>query len=133
MFVRYISIQLIAYLIDFGGFVIAVRFLGQDVFVSNIFAKLAAGLFAFFCHRRFTFAVEDSGLSQAVRYFALLTLNIPVSSAVLGAFLWMSGQTYVAKFISDIVIVALTYLISKHVVFKKNASSPVVSGEGAER
>ena len=118
-FVRYVAIQLLAYGIDMGLFLVVLK---SDLFgpiVANVIAKLAAGFFAFVVHRNFTFYVKGrSGIKgQAVRYFLLLALNVPVASLVFALLLVWIPEPVVAKFIADIVCVALTYGLSKRFIF----------------
>jgi putative flippase GtrA len=86
---------------------------------ANMLAKFAAGLFAFVAHRQFTFGVAKGNAvkGQAIRYFILLALNIPVASAILALLLMWITEPAAAKFIADVACVGLTYLTSKHFIF----------------
>ncbi len=125
-FVRYVAIQVLAYAIDMGVFLVILRYEVFMPLVANILGKVAAGVFAFVAHRVFTFRVAEktSKKHQAIRYFVLLGLNIPLSSAVLYLMLIYIANPAVSKFISDVVCLLLTYSLSKHFVFvgkhKKN-------------
>lgn len=118
-FVRYVAIQLLAYGIDMGVFLIVLKSGLFGPISANVFAKFTAGVFAFLIHRTFTF--RDAGgqaiRNQAFRYFVLLALNIPVASAILALLLEWITAPVAAKFIADIICVALTYAISKHYIF----------------
>jgi putative flippase GtrA len=146
-FVRYVIIQLLAYGIDMGFFLSVLKSGLSGPIAANVIAKLAAGVFAFAVHRTFTFRVEDNSATkhQAIRYFLLLALNVPIASAVFAIILILiaepaviklisdiasvafsygmdkyfvsTGQPVVAKFIADIVCVVLSYGLSKHFVF----------------
>jgi putative flippase GtrA len=118
-FIRYSSIQLLAYGIDMGLFLIVMQSGLSGPILANVMAKLAAGIFAFIAHRSYTFRVSDSPAvrQQAVRYFSLLALNIPVASAILALLLAWVAAPVADKFIADVVCVALSYLLSKHFIF----------------
>lgn len=118
-FMRYIAIQLLAYAIDMGTFLLVLSLEISGPVKANILAKLAAGAFAFIVHRYFTFQIEDKVevKQQAFRYFLLLALNIPFASFVLAILLMWIAEPVVAKFIADIVSVALTYWMSKRFIF----------------
>lgn len=118
-FVRYITIQLLAYGIDMGAFLIVLNIGVVGPVLANVIAKFAAGLFAFVAHRHFTFRASDgvAARGQAVRYFVLLALNIPVASAFLALLLMCRTEPIVAKFIADVICVGLTYFLSKHFIF----------------
>lgn len=118
-FIRYVSIQLLAYGIDMGMFLLILQTGLAAPIWTNVLVKLAAGIFAFILHRYFTFRTAESGTirHQAVRYFVLLALNIPVASAVFVLLLVWITEPVAAKFIADIICVALTYAVSKRFVF----------------
>lgn len=135
-FVRYLLVQVVAYGLDMGGFLLLFAYLGGDPLVANVVGKLMAGLFAFVAHRSFTFGVAGTGATgqQAVRYFTLLALNIPLSSLVLSVMLWVVPMAVVAKFVADVICVILTYWLSKRFVFLSGeaASSTVADGRGEQ-
>jgi putative flippase GtrA len=117
--VKYISIQLIAYGIDLGLFLILQLSGFSGPIGSNILAKLAAGSFAFVAHRNFTFRVSIGSAirQQAIRYFMLLAFNVLMASVILALLLVWITSSVAAKFIADIVCVALSYSLSKSFVF----------------
>ncbi|WP_409298266.1 GtrA family protein [Pseudomonas sp. KCJK8993] len=118
-FVRYLVIQVLAYGLDMGGFVLLFSHYGIDPLMSNVASKILAALFAFFAHRSFTFGVVEraGSLQQAVRYFALLALNVPLSALVLSGLLWLIPLAVAAKFVSDVICVFFNYGLSKRYVF----------------
>jgi putative flippase GtrA len=132
---RYLAIQVIAYGIDMGSFLFTLHLgLGGPI-AANIIAKLAAGGFAFAAHRSFTFGVAGNDLigRQAVRYFLLLAVNVPVASAILAVMLqWISTEA-IAKFLSDVVCVAFSYGLSKYFIFNAHASPSDSSLPGAKK
>lgn len=132
-FTRYLLVQLLAYGLDMGGFILLFALFDVEPLVANIFSKILAGVFAFFVHRRFTFAVAEtiSKVQQGIRYFALLALSIPLSALVLYVILWMIPIAIVAKFVADMIYVSLTYWLSKHLVF--TGGVPVKSNVGIGR
>jgi putative flippase GtrA len=112
-------IQVFAYGIDMGVFLFLIQFNLVGPISANIFSKLAAGCFAFVVHRRYTFNVAGASLMrrQAVRYFIVLAANVPVASALLVFILIWVPLPVVAKFLSDIVMVVLSYALSKKFIF----------------
>ncbi|TKB26117.1 GtrA family protein [Desulfopila sp. IMCC35006] len=118
-FVRYIAVQVLAYGLDMGGFLIVFDYFGAGPIIANIVGKIVAGIFAFFVHRSFTFVVSREGRKtrQAAMYFLLLALNVPISSVVLSIVLMAITQPVFAKFIADVIFVIVTYWISKKFVF----------------
>lgn len=116
---RYILVQLFAYTLELGGFSLILFFYAESIFLANIFAKILAGFFAFFSHRKFTFkcAKNQRAEYQGFKYFALLFLNAPISSYVMFAFSVFVTDWLLAKFFADVVCIFMTYLASKTLVF----------------
>ena len=118
-FVRYIGVQVIAYGIDLGTFLSMVHAGVAVPVTANVLGKILAGTFAYFAHRAFTFrrASGSAGLGSAARYFALLAINSPLSSLVLATMLKYLDSVQIGKVLSDVVMVGVTYFLSKHFVF----------------
>jgi putative flippase GtrA len=135
-FVRYVMVQLVAYGLDMGGFLLLITWLAMEPVTANVIGKVLAGLFAFVAHRSFTFGVSGTSgtRQQALRYFTLLALNIPLSTLLLSVSLWLIPFAVVAKFIADIVLVLLTYWLSKRFIFLSgDAAAPSITEDQAER
>ena len=123
-FIRYVIIQLVAYVVDIGVFLLALKVGLFSPIISNIFSKITAGTLAFVAHRNFTFNSNNSAdrLHQAIRYFILLSLNVPLSSGILAFFLLFIDNQIIAKVLADVLSVMLIFWLSKSFVFvtKKN-------------
>ncbi|WP_053146224.1 GtrA family protein [Pseudomonas sp. P97.38] len=133
-FARYGAIQLLAYALDMGTFLLLLVFFRDEPVLANIAGKGVAGLFAFFLHRHFTFkSNQGNGKAQALSYFALLAVNIPLASALLSAGLYVVDHPSAVKFVADVACVFVTYWISKWFVFtaKTPASERPNRVEGA--
>jgi putative flippase GtrA len=121
-FGRYLAVQVVAYAIDVGGFLLVLWLFEGFPVLANCAGKIAAGCFAFFAHRMFTFSGARSGdaKAQALKYALLLLANIPVSSAALALLLLVCPVEIVAKVIADTLAVLLTFAISHRFVFKQS-------------
>jgi Predicted membrane protein len=117
-FLRYNAVQILAYGLDLGSFTLLV-YVGTELIPANVAAKLVAGLFAFAMHKVFTFQKRGSGRvwREAVVYFSLLMVNIPVSSGILAA-LTAILPTTAAKVMADVSCMALTFLLTRMFVFR---------------
>ena len=125
MIARYVMVQIAAYGIDLGVFeVLLVSSVAPPI--AKLVSKLPAGAFAFLAHRRFTFEAHRSGRApmEAARYAVLLCLNAPLSSLILAGLLYVIPQPTIAKIAADVVSVGLTFLLTKHIVFRHGASDP---------
>ena len=129
-FLRYLLVQLAAYAIDMGGFLFLTHQGLLGPLWANVAAKLAAGMFAFVAHRHFTFQTgKEQATGQAVRYFALLALNVPLSSGLLALLLPWLAPAALAKFVADVVILGITYWLSRSLVFRRAPGAPADSAQ----
>ncbi|MCX2545066.1 GtrA family protein [Pseudomonas sp. COW5] len=127
-FAKYMGVQLLAYALDMSSFLLFAYLLDGQHVLANIFSKLFSGVFAFFLHRHFTFqSTETSRRTQAIRYFSLLTINIPVSSGLFYVTLALITPPAFAKFVSDAACTAITYWISKVAIFHKTPETDTKS------
>ncbi|KAA0986942.1 GtrA family protein [Pseudomonas sp. ANT_J12] len=127
-FIRYGAIQLLAYALDMGTFLLLISLFKDQPVLANIAGKGVAGVFAFFLHRYFTFqSTRGSGKAQALSYFSLLAINIPVASALFSAGLYFVNSPTPVKFVSDVACVVVTYWISKLFVFSSDAHTSAAS------
>jgi len=116
---KYISIQILAYVIDLGLFTFLLYLGYFGPLMANVLGKLAAGIFAFILHRSFTFKLEkqDHNRNQAVKYFTLLGLNIPFTALLLALLLLIIPLPIYSKILSDVIGVLLSFWLSKNWVF----------------
>jgi putative flippase GtrA len=125
--VRYIAVQVLAYLIDVGVYSGALA-TGATPAVANLLSKAAAGGLAFHLHRRFTFRVHDSDghvRGQAIRYVVLLGVNAVLTSVLLTLLTAVLEHALLSKVVADVVVVVGTYLASKWLVFSKRMDQRV--------
>jgi len=121
---RYLLVQVFAYCIDYGIFVLSFLVFALDVLVSNVLSKLAAGAVAFFLHRYFTFSgrVRRAVLREAIPYALILFLNIPIASGILVILSYIFPDLF-AKLLSDAICVAVNFLLSRLIVFRSASGS----------
>jgi putative flippase GtrA len=121
-FLRYLAVQIIAYGLDIGSFLLGFGLFGESPLISNAVAKVMAGTFAFVAHRNFTFDVASHSdrRRQAFAYFLLLTLNVPLSSGVLSLALRFITSPVAAKVVSDGICVLISYRLSKTLIFVRS-------------
>jgi putative flippase GtrA len=117
-FARYVAVQLVAYALDLGSFLVLLDG-GAGPIPANVAAKILAGGFAFFAHRAFTFGVRgrERIAGEAVRYAVLLALNVPLASGLLAVLLLATTHAPTAKVLADVVCVGLTFVLTRHAVF----------------
>jgi putative flippase GtrA len=118
-FARYVAVQLVAYAIDLGLFVLLFHGAALGPIVANVAAKTAAGAFAFRAHRGYTFRIERTTRigREALKYALLLALNVPLASALLALLMLVVPSATVSKIAADVICVGLTFMLTKHGVF----------------
>lgn len=118
-FLRYVAVQIAAYAIDLGVFVLLFHGAVAGPITANVIAKIAAGAFAFCLHRAFTFRVAGAERirGEALKYALLLALNIPLASGLLALLMLAMPSATVSKIVADVICVGLTFLVTKHGVF----------------
>lgn len=101
------------------SFVFAFYLLGINEIFANSFAKIFAGILGFFLHKKITFQVNtlESSTVQQYRYLLLLLLTSVSAIGLFRFILLVIEDLILAKLISDILIVILSFLISKRWVF----------------
>lgn len=116
----YVAVQLLAYGIDVGTFILLVEGFAVSPLWANIGAKVMAGCFAFFSHRHVTFDAAAGGRlsDQALRYVLLLAANSLASSALLALFMQLTPSPILAKVAADVILIAVSFSLSKAVVFR---------------
>jgi len=119
LFIRYLIIGVIVYLIDMFFFLFSFYFLELNVMVSNIAAKLLAGFAGFFLHRGITFNVDRTNYNATQKFkYLLLMLFTNIGSIILFYFaLFFLQYEILAKFITDVVVIVLSYALSKFWIF----------------
>jgi putative flippase GtrA len=117
---KYALIQILAYLMDYGIFITLTYFFGAPPLQSNVAGKIISGVFSYFSHRHFTFSREEKEnvWFEAIRYFTVLGLNVPISSGLLAIFCQFL-PVLIAKFISDALCVALSFKLTQLIVFRQ--------------
>ena len=128
-FARYVAVQIVAYGVDLGLFLLCFVLAGWGALAANVIAKIVAGVTAFLAHRYFTFEAARGGnqARQAVLYVALWSLNVPLATGLLALFLLLGVPAVIAKVVADVVCVGFNYLISRHYIFvgstRRNAAT----------
>ena len=115
---RYVLVQVAAYLVEFSTFLFA-KEVGASLVISNCLAKAFAAIFAFFLHKNFTFQRKEKEemLGEIFRYTAMLFVNMALGSMIL-LVLSQFVEDWLAKILSDIFCVGISFLLVRHVVFK---------------
>lgn len=118
-FLRYNLVQISAYVLDIGTFLVLIFLLPSQLVFSNISGKIVAGIYAFYFHKHFTFKSTGKGRvrGELFRFTVLLGLNSLLSTLLLLVLApyFVEG---VAKVIADIICVGLSFFLANKLVFK---------------
>ena len=124
-FIRYIFIQIIAYGIDLGVFLVSFKLGWLSPIGANLLSKSAAGLFAFIAHKHFTFGIghQSAHGKQVLSYIFLLGFNLIFCSGLLTLLMhWLPTPT-LSKILTDICSVLISFSLSKRFIFVSQAVS----------
>lgn len=126
----YIIFGFLVTLINWTVYAVLVSSAGVGITVSNALAWLVAIIVAFFTNKFFVFQRKTNKLIDFIREFcaflgsrvftALLEIFLPtllVFIGVNGSFLGIDG--FWAKFIVNVIVILLNYILSKLLVFRK--------------
>ena len=119
---RYNLVQVGAYSIDFGSFMLIATALGAAPVVANIISKIVAGTLALFLHRVFTFRSTGNVRHEAIRYFVLLGANVPTSAGLFLVSSWWLPPVP-AKIAADAAGIALTFWLVQNLVFRNRLTA----------
>lgn len=117
-FLRYNLVQIAAYGIELSTFFAMLWIWPSYLVMANVSAKAAAGCFAFFLHKYFTFKSNSKHNigGEAGRYVLILIGNIFLGSFLLVMFVDVMPE-WGGKLLSDIISVGMTFLLTHHLVF----------------
>ena len=98
--------------------------LGLNVHISNVTAWICSTTFAFFTNCLFVFRVRPENGAVFLRFMALFfgerLFTLGVEELILLIFVtWLALPKMPVKFAAIVIVIALNYLISKFVIFKK--------------
>lgn len=132
--VRYVVVAVLAYVVDLGGFALLVH-QGVHPAPANVAVKIAAALFGFFMHRRFTYQFDgkDGMAAHAIKYFSLAAIYTPASTLVLYGLLLCMSSVVSAKVVADVVLFIATYAITTSLVFTAKAKPAAPADRGGPR
>ena len=122
--IRYLIAGGLVFAFDFGVFTGLLLINAHWLFAANIIGKIAGALSGFFLHRHFTFSWQkrQSVVTQFISYGAVLLLNLIISSGLVYLFvISMNIEAIIGRLLSDIVTIVLTFLLSRNLVFSKDA------------
>ena len=88
---------------------------------ANAAGKLAGAGLGFVLHRRFSFSwrQKDRGSRQLVSYLCLFAANLALSSALLALLVGrFDVHKLVAKVLVDAVVIATSFVVSRHWVYR---------------
>ena len=121
MFYNYLFIQSIAYCIDLGIFFMIFQFSNKNEIIANLLSKIISAIFSFYFLRKFVFLNFKNSLilKQVNRFFLILILNLPISSLTIFLISKFISLAILAKFISDVLCVLLSFWLTKNYTFAK--------------
>ncbi len=120
----YIMVSLISFGIDFLAFTVLSSYIftstsEQQVFLSNLIARITSGGFNFLMLNFFVFKTKGDLGIKSVKYWGLWIINYGLSSGLTYIFKFLPMALYFVKVLMDIAISIINYIINFTFVFAK--------------
>jgi putative flippase GtrA len=123
---RYNLVQVSAYVIDIGLFMVVVFLLPERLAIANFCGKAFAGVYAFIFHKYFTFrsVVGGGGKGEALRFTLLNIFTFFMSTFFLLLFTPYITDTFFSKLLADVICIGMTFLLANKLVFNVSERKP---------
>ena len=98
------------------------RWIGVNVYVSNLVAWIVSVLFAFITNKTLVFESDSKdkkkNIRELVSFFGFRILSLGIDMGSMYLLLKVSGEV-LAKIVSNIIVIIANYVFSKLFIFKK--------------
>lgn len=116
--IRYLTVGITAFLLDFAVFNIGVCVIKNEEF-ANTLAMLIGFVYSFILNRRWTFKSKRTPLKQFLLSGVLLFVNIIISNfAIKYAVVILNMEEYLIKLFVQVIIVVWNYIIYDKLILK---------------
>ena len=122
------------FLLAITSYALFTEYWGWNIMIANAISWVLSTLFAFFTNRKWVFISHAVGVAAFFRQFASFCLGRLITLAIEEWMLWFFiGQLNLpnmpVKFCSQFIVIALNYVFSNLIVFRKGRSHLAVHGE----
>ncbi|EFH72948.1 TPA: GtrA family protein [Vibrio cholerae] len=117
----YFFLQGVVYLLEMGMFLLLTMSVKFDVALANLSSKAFAAAISFLGHRYVTFKGADKNqiLAQVMKYILAVITNSMLGTTLLLVFeYYFSAHISILKFCSDVLIMILSFYVTKKIIFK---------------
>jgi putative flippase GtrA len=122
--IRYLFTGVCTTLLNLGTFYVLTNVLNIHYLISNTIAWIVGVVFAYVTNRTFVFQSKSKNkkdvLREIISFFLARVLSLGVDQVLIFIMIEFSpiGST-IAKLISNVVVVAINYLLGKFIIFKQ--------------
>ena len=125
--IKYLIIGVLTTVINYIIFAILVKAANIDIHASNIVAWLVSVIFAYFTNKLFVFESKSFKLKviakEVLSFGAARILSLLLEELVLYIFVnILSMNELVIKLIANVIVIAINYILSKFIIFKKDSN-----------
>ncbi len=129
-FLRFASVSVTSWLVDYLLFYLLNRLLGQmpdltqaiRVFAAVVLARIVSGTINFTLNKLWSFRSKSPVGSELIRYLALF-VSIMIASAMLTSLLSHVLPEMLAKFLVDVCLFFINFVVQENWVFRKDVSA----------
>ncbi|MBR3210712.1 MAG: GtrA family protein [Bacilli bacterium] len=109
-----------SFLLDLGCFTILSLILGSStkmIFISTIIARIISSIYNYLINSRIVF--KNKSKKGVIGYFLLVIIQMIMSATIVSLIKrYLNIFTTIIKFIVDIIIFIVNYIVQKEIVFK---------------
>lgn len=118
--IRYGFVGGLVYGIEYALYLLFIYQCAVMPIYANATAKVAAGVIAYFLHRKLTFRKKTSAdlHSDFVKYAACLLINIPLFGIIFYLVSLVGMNIILTKVLADVICIMVAYIQTKYLVFR---------------
>ena len=123
-FILYVIFGALTSLVSIISFALMNRVIGANEHLSNVVSWILAVTFAFLTNRAWVFPQKWTGwsgfLMQGAKFYAGRLFTLAVEEVILYVFVTrLQWDSLIVKAVAQVIVIALNYIISKLIVFRK--------------
>lgn len=116
---KFSASSLLAFVIDYIVFTFVLLLSGNNIYLSNIIARVVSSITNFTVNKRLVFKKKGELLKSAVGYFLLAAVILVGNTAVLALLSHFGVNEFIAKIITELVFFVISWIAQKFIVFRK--------------
>ena len=115
---KFLSASLGCFLIDYILYTILILTTNKLI-ISNIIARIISSMANYNLNKKLVFESKTKGFKPVIKYFLLAIIILLLNNTILYLFVdYLSLNKYLAKILTEIILITLSWKVQKNLVFK---------------